>query len=623
MDPLSVTASVGGIAATGLQLSQTIYDLVSNFNEAEKEMMTIANNLSHLAAVFNELEGVLRQDSRVYRRRMIRVVNEILENCEGIFQNISKYISVMPRDKISEQFQRKVLWYFQRHRVRPLQAGLESMKSTLNVLLHVVLLARISEAAESFMYVLLTLRQCDSWHLTQYRPNAGTMVTDADVQKEKDILVGVVLDNQRSILVLKQIEEDRDDGQSFWSFIEDKQEVEDTADDVTRDDSASTSEYISDPDASHGLSLPARSASHSAHTLEVYDVSEHTSTGTGRKLSKDNLELDPTTEPDDLPGHSTSHRRSRSQSPASEYYETLPEVPITNITGSIPSDIDTTTKPGTPAIAASVKMLATKSKKGPKSQPDTEIGLPPAEWFLSVVPHESNVAALEVRPRSGQESHLRARAEETAKTLLLDWTNIDPDSISDKDSGGWTFAEDSNSYNTRPARDNLIADQYYRTPYASQAYPTYVPQQWYPYQPVEYSLPPSTAMVTTPPLSPKGDQTDREELARLKKLILDEKAEQDMRAAAVAAATPPLLAPSPPIVAEESREHTIQRDNTYVEAVDTLQMPQDHSTLWKANHPRLQPVIMRDWLGRKFIFPVNMCQTWAVGSPISRIFVLH
>lgn len=153
MDPLSVAASVAGVAATGLQLSQTIYDLVTTFSEAENEMMSVGNNLSLLAAVLNELEGVLRRDSRVYRNRMIRVVNDILKNCQGIFQDISKYISVMPRHKLSKQFQRKVLWYFQRHRVKPLQAGLESMKSTLNVLLHVVQLARIAEAAESHMYV--------------------------------------------------------------------------------------------------------------------------------------------------------------------------------------------------------------------------------------------------------------------------------------------------------------------------------------------------------------------------------------------------------------------------------------------------------------------------------------
>lgn len=152
MDPLLAAASVAGVAAMGVHLSQTIYNLISTFYEAEKEMSSVANDLSLLAMVLNELEGVLRQDSRVYRRRMVRVVNEILNSCESVFESISKYTCVNAEEmRSSKQFQRKVCWFFQRHRVGPLQAGLESLRSTLNVLLHVVHLARVSEAAESSM----------------------------------------------------------------------------------------------------------------------------------------------------------------------------------------------------------------------------------------------------------------------------------------------------------------------------------------------------------------------------------------------------------------------------------------------------------------------------------------
>ena len=155
MDPISVAASVAGIAATSLQLSETIYELISTFYEAEKEMSSIANGLSLLAVVLRELEGILQQDPRMYRRRMVRVVKEILENCENIFQSISGFVTENPQNPwSSKQFQRRIWWYFQLHRVRPLQAGLESMKSTINVLLHVVNLARVTEAADSFRYVI-------------------------------------------------------------------------------------------------------------------------------------------------------------------------------------------------------------------------------------------------------------------------------------------------------------------------------------------------------------------------------------------------------------------------------------------------------------------------------------
>ena len=147
-----MAASVAGVAIKGAQLSQMIYNSISSFCEAEQEMSNIANCVSHLAMVLNELEGVLRQDSRVYQKRMLRVVMDILKNCQGVFQNISKYVSVGPQYSTpSKQARRKLCWYFQQHRIRPLQAGLESMKSTLNVLLHVVHFARVTEAAEPFV----------------------------------------------------------------------------------------------------------------------------------------------------------------------------------------------------------------------------------------------------------------------------------------------------------------------------------------------------------------------------------------------------------------------------------------------------------------------------------------
>ena len=152
MDPLSVAASVAGIATMGVQLSQSIYALITTFYETEREMSNIANDLSLLAMVLSELEGVLRQNSRVYRRRMVKVVYEILENCKGIFQGISEYIPVVPPDvRLTKRFQKRIRFFFQRHRVKPLQARLESLKSTLNVMLQVVHYARVTEGAEYSM----------------------------------------------------------------------------------------------------------------------------------------------------------------------------------------------------------------------------------------------------------------------------------------------------------------------------------------------------------------------------------------------------------------------------------------------------------------------------------------
>ncbi|CAD6591409.1 MAG: hypothetical protein ASARMPRED_005379 [Alectoria sarmentosa] len=751
MDRLSVATSVAGVAAMGVQLSQTIYGLISTFYEAEKEMSIVANDLSLLAMVLNELEGILRRDSRVYRRRMVREVNEILNSCEGVFQSIFHHVSANPHDaRSSRQFKAKVRWYFQRHRVRPLQAGLESMKSTLNVLLHVVHMARVIEAAEFYI------------------PNAGTLFPQAGVQQERRILVGVVLDNRQSILSLTEIEKDCDRGQSL---TEDKRGVERTCNNLALDDGAPTIERIhntrettegggfdsigawgggSSSNASPNTSLLQKAAKDSAKDTtyssnwpidgnkkvqkeeitiagfdaeksgvrdenkkdeaDVYEAGDDFDRGClttttekkhkekdkdlvdGISNVKDRIVIDPTlgntekaaddswsswsvafkndnedktrmeakkrsqtkvenngrnlqdappdpsvparsssrsedvvgicevseagwsvsrpesfnvsaerghaNEAEDLPARPGSHLDSRSHSPASVYYSMPTELPIMENTEPYHPKGSLAMQASRTEVTASSRAQAAGISQSQASPPETETVTLTAAWFLSVVPHEPSVTALIVRPRSGEAKGLETRAEETAKTLLLNWTNVDPDIVSgEENSGGWSFTDNSYSQSRPLSRDAELPNQPYQMSSTPPAYQTYTPQHWY-----------SPPVLAAPP-PPNDKQTDIEDLARLKKLILDEKAEQDMKAAAMAAAATP-TAPVAPIATEEFPEDTMQRENTYMEAVDSMEMAQEHNRLWKAEPPRLAPVIMRDWLGRKFLFPVAMCQTW-------------
>ena len=359
-------------------------------------------------------------------------------------------------------------------------------------------------------------------------------------------------------------------------------------------------------------SVPARSASHSEHSVEVIEVLEAGSSGIRQRSYCGDTEKAQNNGAGDLPSPSEGQENPASQSPASEYYSIPPEFPITDRIEPHYFEEGLAMKPRRPRSRFSAEGLATKYSKSQGSPTGTEILTPSAQWFLSVVPHESSDSALILESRSGEANHLRARAEETTKKLLLDWTNSDPDVISgEEDLGGWNVSRSSNSHPHGRARDKQATNQPYGTSYTPQAYPMYAPQQWYP--PAVVTPPLLPPPVITPPPPPNDNQTDSEELARLKKLILDEKAEQDVRAAAVAAAAPPAAPVAPSRTAELPEDNT-QRENTYMEAVDSMQISQEHNSLWTAEPTRLQPVIMRDWLGRKFIFPVDMCQTWEVSD---------
>ena len=352
------------------------------------------------------------------------------------------------------------------------------------------------------------------------------------------------------------------------------------------------------------LNVPADSGSQSEDAAKVYEVSGTGSHGSKRVIPSSSPVSCQTGGADNLPSSSISQRNSPSRSSTSEYCSMPPDIPIVDSTESLYPEDDLAVKSGR-QVTASANGLAVKISKSQPSLPSKEMVSPTAQWFLSVVPHESSVSALIERSRSGEANHLKVRAEETAKALFVDWTNVNPALVFGKD-----ISEGSNSsaYTTclydGPERDEEVPNKPYQMFCSPQLYPTYVPQQWY--------VPPIIAG------SSHGNkkQTDNEELARLKKLILDEKAEQDAKTALMAAAVAQPI-PSGPILIEKVLENTVQRADLDREAVDSTRRPQEHEAMLNGKPPRRQPVIMRDWLGRKFIFPVDMCQTWEVGDLMS------
>lgn len=352
------------------------------------------------------------------------------------------------------------------------------------------------------------------------------------------------------------------------------------------------------------LNVLAESGSQSEDAAKVYEVLEAGSHDSKRVIPNSSPVSCQTGGDGNLPSSSISQENSPSRSSTSDYYSMPPDIPILDSTESHYPEDDLAIKSGR-QVTAGANGLAVKISKSQPSLTGKEMVSPTAQWFLSVVPHESSVSALIERSRSGEANHLKVRAEETAKALFVDWTNVDPALVFGKDnSAGSKSTAYTTCFYDGPSRDEEVPNKPYQMFCSPQLYPTYAPQQWY--------VPPIIAG------SSHGNkkQTDNEELARLKKLILDEKAEQDAKTALMAAAVAPPI-PNGPILTEKVLETTVLRADLDREAVDSTLRPQEHEAMLNIKPPRRQPVIMRDWLGRKFIFPVDMCQTWEVGDLMS------
>ena len=146
MDGLS---AVAGVATAGVQLSKSLYDLYSTVRTSRKEIEDVASNVSLLSMVLEELDEVLFNDGLTFRPQLRESARSITLRCASIFEDIRRHIGA-DQDLKGKKVYEKIAWYFKKERVKPLRSSLESLKSTLSILLHVVQLAKSTKGVEEY-----------------------------------------------------------------------------------------------------------------------------------------------------------------------------------------------------------------------------------------------------------------------------------------------------------------------------------------------------------------------------------------------------------------------------------------------------------------------------------------
>ena len=147
MDLVSGVASVAAVATLATQLAKNLFQVCHDIKGAEQEIEDVANNVSLLAVVLEALEDVLRQNRQLYRPALEKSAREISERCQRIFKDIEKIAGVERGKATRKTLIAKLAWCFEKDGVKLLQASLESLKSTLNILLYVVVLAKSTSQA--------------------------------------------------------------------------------------------------------------------------------------------------------------------------------------------------------------------------------------------------------------------------------------------------------------------------------------------------------------------------------------------------------------------------------------------------------------------------------------------
>ena len=142
-DPLTVVTGILGVASAGLKLATGLYDILDRYEGAQDSIESIASDLNFFAVVLEDLGGLLNvpASQNVASDRLLRSIGDIMEKCKLLFKDINRMVfraNGSKRSKISQG----IGWIFREGKVRTVKATLDSLKSTLGLMLQTLKLRK-------------------------------------------------------------------------------------------------------------------------------------------------------------------------------------------------------------------------------------------------------------------------------------------------------------------------------------------------------------------------------------------------------------------------------------------------------------------------------------------------
>ena len=137
-----IVASILGIASFGISLTRTLYDFGATAAAAKDQTDYVARNISFYSNVLGLLADTLDEEEPIHSKRALNLVNELYDQSHDLFDRVKRLLP--DRKKITDQpsFIQKILWSFKRSKVECLVRELEYLKSTVDLLLHVLTLGK-------------------------------------------------------------------------------------------------------------------------------------------------------------------------------------------------------------------------------------------------------------------------------------------------------------------------------------------------------------------------------------------------------------------------------------------------------------------------------------------------
>lgn len=155
-EAIGLAASVAGLASLGATVSIGLYQVCHTMKHASDQISDMARDISLFASVLEQLSTVLETQESRLRPTSLHLIKNVVDTTESIFDQVNPTIKP---DKTTAKA--RFLWVVNKPKALELKTKIESLKSTLTVLLQTVALdTYLGEARTE--YVQAPVRYVDS-----------------------------------------------------------------------------------------------------------------------------------------------------------------------------------------------------------------------------------------------------------------------------------------------------------------------------------------------------------------------------------------------------------------------------------------------------------------------------
>ena len=134
-DPISLAASLLGIASFGIQLTTALYKFGSTVSSAQQQTDKIARHIRLYSEVLKLLAQRIKEDEPVHSPKALDLVGRMYNESWALFESIQE---ILPENSDKISFLQKVKWNFTKTKADQLISEIDYLRSTVSLLVNIL-----------------------------------------------------------------------------------------------------------------------------------------------------------------------------------------------------------------------------------------------------------------------------------------------------------------------------------------------------------------------------------------------------------------------------------------------------------------------------------------------------